>query len=257
MPDEPSVSQEELAERLVETLDRIKAGEFGDLALIQEALDLNAELAPTYTALWGAVPEITTSYPAYVWWPRARNQAAQALAAARSKHYEAAPAPTRNTDSGGSPKVFIVHGHEHGLKEAVARLVTKLGYQPVILHELPNKGRTIIEKIVEESRDAAFAIVLMTADDEGRAAVTSSGGPGALRSRARQNVILELGYFVGVLGRGGVVALNAAPDVLELPSDVSGVLDVQVKSVQDPAWRSEVAREMMAAGLEVNPDDAA
>jgi hypothetical protein len=64
-------------------------------------------------------------------------------------------------------KVFIVHGHNHGLKETVARFIEKFGLKTIILHEMPNKGRTIIEKFSDNS-DVRFAIILLTYDDIGK-----------------------------------------------------------------------------------------
>jgi predicted nucleotide-binding protein len=65
-----------------------------------------------------------------------------------------------------SHDVFIVHGRKEGPREAVARLVTKLGLDPIILHEQASGGRTIIEKI-EHHSDVGFAVVLLTGDDLG------------------------------------------------------------------------------------------
>ena len=114
-------------------------------------------------------------------------------------------------------RVFVVHGHDKGPREAVARLLSRLELTPVILEEEPNQGRTIIEKF-EASADVAFAVVVMTPDDLGKAALD----PGDPVPRSRQNVILELGFFIGLLGRHRVAAIVVGS--LELPSDVSGVL---------------------------------
>ena len=138
-------------------------------------------------------------------------------------------------------RVFIVHGHDDALKNAVARVVDKLGLEPIILHEQPNKGRTIIEKFLAYS-DVGFAIVLLTPDDIGGKTGTS---PDSLHARARQNVILELGFFLGRLGRGRVAALYA-PSV-EMPSDYTGVLFVPYDD--QGIWSLHLAKEMKAAGL--------
>jgi len=140
-----------------------------------------------------------------------------------------------------SKKVFIVHGHAEAAREAVARFLEQLGLKPIILHEHPNQGRTVIEKF-EAHADVGFAVVLLTPDDEG-------GRPGGeQRPRARQNVILELGYFIGRLGRGQVCALKAGN--LELPSDILGI----AWTALDPAgaWRQQLAKELDAAGYRVD-----
>jgi predicted nucleotide-binding protein len=138
-------------------------------------------------------------------------------------------------------RVFVVHGHDTEKREAVARYVEKLGFEAIVLAEQPNAGRTIIEKF-EDYSNVAFAIVLMTPDDHGGAKGLKS------RPRARQNVILELGFFTGVLGRGNVAALVVGS--LETPSDVDGILYTPWD--EHGAWRTKIAREMRASGLAVD-----
>lgn len=140
-------------------------------------------------------------------------------------------------------KVFVVHGHDGEAKETVARFLEKLGLDPVILHEQPNQGRTLIEKFEISSNDVAFAVVLLTPDDLGRAANGSSD----LRARARQNVILELGYFLGRLGRTRVCALHRGG--VELPSDYQGVVYIEFDSAG--AWRAKLAQEFVEAKLTI------
>jgi hypothetical protein len=93
-------------------------------------------------------------------------------------------------------RVFLVHDHDESARETAARFLEKLSLEPVILHEQPSSGRTIIEK-VEQYSEVAFALVLLAPDDVG----AKHGSEQALVPRARQNVILELGYFIGKLGR--------------------------------------------------------
>lgn len=142
-----------------------------------------------------------------------------------------------------SNRVFIVHGHDSELKETVARFLEKLNLKPVVLHEQSNRGRTIIEKF-EEFSDVSFAIILMTPDDIGSKAVE----PHEFKSRARQNVVFELGYFIGKLGRNNVVAI--VKDKIEIPSDFDGILYVGVDN--EGAWKMIIAREIKEAGLEID-----
>jgi predicted nucleotide-binding protein len=140
-------------------------------------------------------------------------------------------------------KVFIVHGHDAAVKNEVSLLVHRAGLEPVVLHELPNQGRTIIEKFGAEAASAAYAIVVMTPDDV--------GGPrgGTLRQRARQNVILELGFFLGALGQSKVCALMVGD--IEMPSDLHGVLYIHYD--EHGAWKGKIAREWTAAKIPFNP----
>jgi len=137
--------------------------------------------------------------------------------------------------------VFVVHGHELGLKESVARFLEKLDLKPIILHEQANRGRTVIEKF-EEHSDVAFAVVLLTPDD------TGGSRQGGQSPRARQNVILELGYFIGKLGRSRVCALHVGG--VELPSDIHGVLYLPADATEK--WKIDLAREISAAGITVD-----
>jgi len=138
-------------------------------------------------------------------------------------------------------KVFVVHGHDDGAREAVARFLEKLTFDVVILHERANQGRTVIEK-VEAHSDAGFAVVLLTPDDEGNV----KGGTPA--PRVRQNVLLELGYFLGKLGRARVCTLKVGDP--EIPSDWRGVIDETFDAAG--GWRQTLARELQAAGFEID-----
>lgn len=146
-----------------------------------------------------------------------------------------------------SRRVFVVHGRDDAVKETVARFLGKLDLEPVILHEQPNQGRTIIEKF-EDHADVVFAVVLLSPDDEGGLA----GGAAQMKPRARQNVIFELGYFIGLLGRKHVCALYQ-PGV-ELPSDFAGVAYVEMAS--GDGWRLHLAREIRSAGINIDMNRA-
>jgi predicted nucleotide-binding protein len=144
-------------------------------------------------------------------------------------------------------KVFLVHGHDEAARETTARFIEKLSLEPIILHEQPNAGQTIIEK-VERCSEVAFAVVLLTPDDVG----ARRGSENELVPRARQNVILELGYFLARLGRKHVAALVKGE--LERPSDYDGVVYVPMEDAG--AWKILLARELKAAGLNVDLNDA-
>lgn len=146
-----------------------------------------------------------------------------------------------------SRRVFVVHGHDDGTKEAVARFLGKLDLEPVILHEQPNRGRTVIEKF-EDYADVAFAVVLFTPDDIGHAA----GKEADAKPRARQNVVLELGFFMAALGRAHVCVLYKGG--VEIPSDYSGVLYEELDG--KGMWRFRLAAEIKAAGIEVDLNKA-
>lgn len=161
----------------------------------------------------------------------------------------AAPAPTAgpavkpNATSSANGTVFIVHGHDNGAKEAVARTLDRLKLPYTILHEQSDRGQTIIEKLERHADEAAFAVVLLTPDDLG----ASKDDSDHLKPRARQNVIFEMGFFYAKLGRPNVCTLYKG---IEQPSDISGILYTPMDD--GGTWRYKLASELQAAGLEVD-----
>jgi predicted nucleotide-binding protein len=142
----------------------------------------------------------------------------------------------------GPPAVFVVHGRDAGAKHEVARFLERLGLEAVILHEKPNLGRTLINKFQEVADGIQFAVVLMTPDDEG-----GLRGERA-EPRARQNVVFELGFFIGKLGASRVCAL-VTPGV-ERPSDFEAI--VYIAYGEHTTWKNELARELFHAGLPID-----
>lgn len=137
--------------------------------------------------------------------------------------------------------VFIVHGQDDGLKETVARFIEKLELKAIILHEQPNKGATLIEKLERESK-VGFAVILLNPDD----VAYSKSEPNKKEERARQNVIFELGFFIGKFGRSRVCTLYI--DNTTLPTDYLGSGYISFDKNGD--WRQLLARELKAAGLD-------
>jgi predicted nucleotide-binding protein len=158
-----------------------------------------------------------------------------ALSGSSAASVATAPRPTH--------KVFVVHGRDNEAKEKVARFLERLKLEPIILHEQPNEGRTVIEKF-EVYADVGFAVVLLTPDDIGALASEQT----QLKPRARQNVVLELGYFLGKLKRNRVCALYK--EGVEIPSDYQGVLYVELDSAG--GWTIKLAQELAVAGIPIN-----
>jgi predicted nucleotide-binding protein len=142
----------------------------------------------------------------------------------------------------GEQRVFIAHGHDEVAKLKVARFIEEMGMTPVILMEQANIGRTVIEKF-EQNTDVGFAVVILTPDDT----ASLRGGGAKVRLRARQNVILELGYFFAKLGRKMVCALHK--DQVEIPSDIHGLLYIPMD--EGEGWKMRLAKEMKKAGMPV------
>lgn len=156
------------------------------------------------------------------------------------------PPPPLPVSSVPSTDIFIVHGRDSGAAAQVARFLEHLQLHPVILHEQPGMGRTLIEKFESHASGVGYAVVLLTPDDVG-----SLKGESVSRSRARQNVIFELGYFLGLVGRSRVTALYW--EGVELLTDYQGVQYIPFDD--KGAWRTSLAIELKAAGLPVDPSN--
>ncbi len=142
-----------------------------------------------------------------------------------------------------SKEVFIVHGHDELTKEKVARFLTEIGLVPIILFEKTSGGLTLIEKL-EQHSNVSSAIVLLTPDDIGAA----KRKPKDLKPRARQNVIFELGFFIGKLGRDKVLPFYT--EKIEQPSDYRGVVYNQID--RGEGWKLIMARELAQLNLPVD-----
>jgi len=162
---------------------------------------------------------------------------------ATTKNYESDATDIHQKNNLGND-IFIVHGHDNEAKQETARFIEKLNLNAVILHERPNKGRTIIEKLVNESQSAGYAIILLTPDDIGFV----KGKESESEERARQNVVLELGYFLGKLGRERVCMLLKGST--NIPNDFSGVLYIQMDNAGK--WKYDLAKEMQEVGFEID-----
>ena len=139
--------------------------------------------------------------------------------------------------SSNRPKVFIVHGHDELSKYQLSHFLSQKGLEPIILHDKPNSGNTLIEKFEKGSLDVRYAFVLLTPDDQ------CDG-----HFQARQNVILELGYFWGNLGRDRVCCLSKGP--VELPSDMYGIALIPFKqSVKEVYY--DIETELISAGYKI------
>lgn len=144
-----------------------------------------------------------------------------------------------------SNEVFVVHGHDSAMKESVRNILMKFGLKPIILADEPNEGKTIIEKFEAHSQKTEYAVVLLSdEEDRGHAQNERKGKP-----KARQNVILELGYFIGKLTRKRVCVLKKKN--VETPSDILGV--GYTEYVQDSKdWQLRLADELISAGYNVD-----
>jgi predicted nucleotide-binding protein len=150
----------------------------------------------------------------------------------------AAPTPAELSD-----EIFVVHGRDEAAKEQVAAVIQRAGLTPIILHQQANEGKTIIEKFEKHGSAAGFAVIIATPDDVGGLAVAPPLQP-VLKARARQNVIGEMFWFAGRLGREKVCTLVKGN--IDMPSDVAGVGYTPMDD--HGGWKAKLLQELSAAG---------
>lgn len=146
-------------------------------------------------------------------------------------------------------RIFIVHGRDINMRDKVEAFLGKLRIENVILENEANRGRTVIEKFLEKVKGCGFAVVLMSADDKGHL-VDEGTNP---MYRARQNVVLELGFFLGKLGRDKIIVLHPDEISIEKPSDFEGI--VYLPYDNKGAWKHKFIRELKAAKFYLDEDD--
>lgn len=148
-------------------------------------------------------------------------------------------------------KVFVVYGHDTAARAELEAMLRRWNLEPLILDQLPNEGQTIIEKLEKATGEAKFAIVLATPDDEGHRA----GHDDEKAFRARQNVVLELGMMLTLLGRKNVAILMKQQDNMERPSDIQGLIYIPFKDSLQKDAGPLLAKEMNAQGYPIAVKD--
>lgn len=144
------------------------------------------------------------------------------------------------------PRIFVVHGRNVDVRNAVTSMLGKLKMDFEVLEDRTNSGATVIEKFLNYAEECDFAIVLMTADDEG-----GIRGSAQMTLRARQNVILELGYFISRVGRKRIIIMQEDGIQIEWPSDLNGI--VRIPYDRGGGWKRSVLKEFEAADVYLHP----
>ncbi len=222
---------------LPRSLARYNTVDLSDPRNIDRSIRLIADATEEYLKSHGAPSPIS---------PEAAPIAASIIAGSvRGLRPESSPA-TQPPDS-----VFLVHGHDSQRLEEVHAYLAELGVKAVVLSRIAGQSQSLLQKFLQFSKDIRFAVVLLTADDLGasRTQYEAAGvGDRALQFRARQNVILELGFFYGYLGWENVFVISAQPDKVypnfEPPSDLAGVV---FDAIDSPDWRASLLRKLTEA----------
>lgn len=206
---------------------------------------LQSRDASEIPAGWRNTPVVDEDRGAEEWETQDRVATWGAKPAQPGTDHAAAPevAPESAPAAAQPESIFIVHGHDEAALNSIRIFVHKhTGIMPISLAEEAGRGKTIIEKFEAYGVAASFVIVLLTPDDVGQTVGDHQAGTDP-NPRARQNVVLELGYFIGKIGRENIVVVDA--DV-ERPSDLAGLSYVEYPGSN---WKDSLRTELDAAGL--------
>ena len=137
--------------------------------------------------------------------------------------------------------VFIIHGKDEAKWRELKDIIKEdFRLNPIILQDQPDAGcKTLIEKFEHYAEQCSYAVAVFTPDDE-----VSDGGEQYLQ--ARPNVIYELGWFCGRLGRdGSMLLLKEGTSVF---SDFGGIIQKRFrKDIREKL--SEIKKDLIAGGV--------
>ncbi len=140
-------------------------------------------------------------------------------------------------------KIFFAYAIKR--KDLVLELARHVEQQhdikAVLMEEEPHGGRTLIGKFEELASECGFGVFILTADGE------CTNPVGKREKHARQNVILELGYFLGKLGRRKQIALLVEEGV-EIPTNVTALGRIQITGDLGQT-KLELTKELKDAGF--------
>ena len=159
-----------------------------------------------------------------------------------------APNQQAISDSDVRRRVFVVCGTDGEMKQAVTNALTKLRLVPVVMCEEPSQGRKIVERFQDYS-DVGFAVVLLSPDDS---VYVKDEPPTKRKLRPRQDVVFELGFLLGKLGRSNVLVFQRECQNFESPTDFEGM---KVTAFDDrDSWKLALIRELTNCGYNVDAD---
>jgi predicted nucleotide-binding protein len=159
----------------------------------------------------------------------------------------AAPVGSPPPKASANRNVFVVYGHDTDARNELEAMLRRWGLNALILDQLTSGGQTIIEKLEAVRQEANFAVILATPDDQGH----RSNHPEELTYRARQNVVLELGMMLSVLGRDRVAILLKDQVAMERPSDIQGLIYIPFKEKVSEG-SLQLAKEIDAKGIPID-----
>ena len=148
-----------------------------------------------------------------------------------------------------SRRIIVVSGADREMKQALTGALTKLSLMPLVMCEEPNQGKKIVENFSRDYADVGFAVVLLSPDDF---AYATNEVATKRKLRPQQDVVFELGFLLGKLGKDNVIVFWRECVNFESPIDLEG-MKVTAFDDQD-SWKLALIRELTNCGYTVNAD---
>lgn len=219
---------------------------------ITDAHEFAVDLAYQINKFFGEIPQPSSE---------AVDEARRKLAASAAiTAREVSKVPSDDVGKVVPDSVFVVHGHDEGMLHEMTSELSNLNIEPVILKQIRTSDDHIFAKFKAIASKARHAIVLISSDDVGTSFgdyIHPAGGISSLEFRARQNVILELGFFYGKLSEERVFVFRKPPPItekllgrFELPSDLSGKI---FEDFSDD-WRKILRGRLEQAGFKIDKE---
>ncbi len=161
-----------------------------------------------------------------------------------------AAAPT-GPQSSAKRRVLVISGTDDAMKQALTKALGKLLLVPVMLCEEPGHGRKIVERFTADYVDVGLAVVLLSPDDYVFSKTEESS---KRRLKPRQDVIFELGYLLGKLGKEKVLVLfrESEKNEFEVRLDFEGINSAPFDSLD--SWKLALLRALADNGYNVEGD---
>ena len=148
-----------------------------------------------------------------------------------------------------SSRIIVVSGADNEMKQALAGALTKLSLMPVVMCEEPSQGKKIVENFIRDYSDVGFAVVLLSPDDF---VYAKNEAATKRKLRPQQNVVFELGFLLGKLGKDNVLVFFREFANFEIPQNFEGL---KVTAFDDRgSWKLALIRELSKCGLVVDGD---
>jgi predicted nucleotide-binding protein len=137
------------------------------------------------------------------------------------------------------------------MKQKLTKALGKLLLVPVVLCEEPGHGRKIVERFTADYNDIGLAVVLLSPDDY---VYAKNEQPSKRKLKPRQDVVFELGYLLGKLGKEKVLVLyrESEKGEFEVNTDFEGVTSAPFDSLD--SWKLALLHGLLGNGYAVEGD---